>query len=194
MHHIYTTEAIIIKSLPIGEANKLYFLLTKDLGFVMATAQSVRLSKSKLKGHLETFCLVNISIVKGKSYWRITNVESILQNGVIKNHGKLSVLHNASVLLLRLIHGEEKNEHIFESVKSAYVFCRDIDLSLDELKSLEALVILRILHFLGYIKKIGALSIFSESINMTPEFLDDFSRVRKEAIIEINRALKETHL
>ena len=58
MHHIYTTKAIIIKSLPLGEANKIYFLLTKDLGFIKASAQGVRLDKSKLKGHLEDFSAI----------------------------------------------------------------------------------------------------------------------------------------
>lgn len=47
MHHIYTTKAIVIKSLPSGEANKIYFLLTHDLGFIKASAQGVRLGKSK---------------------------------------------------------------------------------------------------------------------------------------------------
>ena len=88
MHHIYTTEAIIIKSISMGEANRIYFLLTRDLGFIKATAQGVRLAKSKLKGHLLTFSLVKISVVKGKDLWRITSAESIVQNGVIRDHSK----------------------------------------------------------------------------------------------------------
>ncbi|MFA6227321.1 MAG: recombination protein O N-terminal domain-containing protein [Candidatus Paceibacterota bacterium] len=194
MHHIYTTEAIIVRSIPMGEANRLYFLLTRDLGFIKATAQGVRLAKSKLKGHLQVFSLTKVSVVKGKDLWRITNAEAIVQNGVIKNKGKLTVLFNASALLLRLVHGEEKNERLFECVESAYILCRDADLSPDELKSVETLTVLRIMHFLGYIKKAEGLTSFAEGTNLTPEILSDFSSKNKIAVSEINRALKETHL
>ncbi|MFA6430676.1 MAG: recombination protein O N-terminal domain-containing protein [Candidatus Paceibacterota bacterium] len=194
MHHIYTTEAILIKSVPIGEANRLYFLLTKDLGLIKATAQSVRSPKSKLNGHLQVFCLVKISVVKGKDIWRITSVESILQNGLIRHAGKLSVLHNISKLFLRLVHGEEKNEELFECIKSAYIICRDADLSHEELRLAEVLTVLRMMHFLGYIKKTEGLSAFSEKVNLTPEILENFSKNKKQAILEINNALKETHL
>ena len=194
MHHIYTTEAIVIKSMPMGEANRIYFLLTRDLGFIKATAQGVRLAKSKLKGHLLTFSLVKISVVKGKDLWRITSAESIVQNGVIRDYAKLSVLFNSSALLLRLIHGEEKNEKLFECVESTYIFCRDADPSHEDLKNTEILTVLRIMHFLGYIKKAEGLSIFAESTNLTPELLADFIPKSKAAVLEINRALKETHL
>jgi len=194
MHHIYTTEAIVIRSIPMGEANRLYFLLTRDLGFIKAAAQGVRLSKSKLKGHLQVFSLIKVSVVKGRDLWRITNAETIIQNGVIKDKGKLSVLFNSSALLLRLIHGEEKNEKLFECVESAYILCRDANLSIEELKNTEILTVLRIMHFLGYIKKAEGLSSFAEGTNLTPELLTDFSSKSKLAVFEINTALKETHL
>jgi recombinational DNA repair protein (RecF pathway) len=177
-----------------GEANRLYFLLTKDLGFIKAAAQGVRLSKSKLKGHLQTFSLIRVSVVKGKDLWRIISVESILQNGVIKNIGKLSVLHNASSLLLRLVHGEEKDDSLFECVKSAYVICRDTDLSDEELQNVEVLTVLRIMHFLGYIKKAEGISTFAESTDLTRERIVEFASHKKLAVSEINTALKETHL
>ena len=128
MHHIYTTKAIIVKSMPFGEANKIYFLLTKDLGFVKASAQGVRLDKSKLKGHLEDLSAISVSVVKGKEIWRITSTETIYQNSFIKQSGKLSVLKNIFSLLLRLLHGEEKNEGLFDSVYSFYIFLRKMNL------------------------------------------------------------------
>src|ERR1035437_4083782 len=103
MHHIYTTKAIIIKSVPIGEANKYYFLLTEDLGFIRASAQGVRLDKSKLKGHLQEFCLVKISLVKGKEVWRITGVETIERADLLKETNKLIAIKNIFSLLLRLL-------------------------------------------------------------------------------------------
>ena len=52
-HHVYTTPAYLIESTPSGEANKSYLLFTKDLGMIRATAQGVRLLKSKLRYSLQ---------------------------------------------------------------------------------------------------------------------------------------------
>ena len=48
MHHIYHTEGIILGSRNFGEAGKYYYLLTRDLGLVYASAQGVRKMSSKL--------------------------------------------------------------------------------------------------------------------------------------------------
>ena len=41
-HTIYNTEGFILKSLNFGEANKYFFIFTKDFGLIKAAAQSVR--------------------------------------------------------------------------------------------------------------------------------------------------------
>ncbi len=105
-NHIYTTKAFLMKSVSTGEANKIYFLFTADLGLVRATAQGIRLEKSKLKGHLQDLYFVNVSLVKGKDLWRIVSAEAIYQDLFLENKDKLFVLKSISSLLLRLIHGE----------------------------------------------------------------------------------------
>jgi DNA repair protein RecO (recombination protein O) len=194
MHHIYTTKAIIIRSIPIGEANKYYFLLTEDLGFVRATAQSVRLDKSKLKGHLQDFCFVKISLVKGKDIWRITSVETIERGNFLKNTNKLIAIKNIFFLLLRLLHGEEKNEELFLSVESFYNFLLKSELSLGNIKNLETITVLRILYHLGYFKKTFDLSDFVKDQKLSIEILNLFDSKKKNAILDINNALNETHL
>ncbi|MFA6797572.1 MAG: DNA repair protein RecO [Candidatus Paceibacterota bacterium] len=194
MHNIYTTKAIIIKSIPIGEANKLYFLLTNDLGFIKATAQGVRLAKSKLKSSLQDFYFANISLVRGKEIWRITSVQNIRQIKLIGSLDKVSVIKNIFALLLRLIHGEEKNENLFEYIESFYNFIFDNPLDEEELKDLETLIVLRILYNLGYFKKVEKFISYCDSSNISPLLLKDFNNIRKQAILEINLSLKETHL
>jgi DNA repair protein RecO len=194
MHHIYTTKAIIIKSFPIGEANKYYFLLTEDLGFVKASAQSVRLDKSKLKGHLQDFCFVSISLVKGKDIWRITSVETIECGDFINDINKLIAIKNIFSLLMRLLHGEEKNEPLFYSVESFYNFLLKNKLSLENIKNLETITVLRILYHLGYFKKSFDLSDFVKDYELSVEILDFFDDKKKMAISDINNALNETHL
>ncbi|MFA5934738.1 MAG: DNA repair protein RecO [Candidatus Paceibacterota bacterium] len=194
MHNIYTTKAIIIKSVPIGEANKLFFLLTKDLGFIKATAQGVRLAKSKLKYSLQDFYCANISLVRGKEIWRITSAQNTKQVKLVGNLDKIYVVKNIFSLLLRLIHGEEKNEKLFECVEEFYKFIFDSILSEEELKDLEILVVLRILHNLGYLKKMDSFDNYCNDNSIDIVMLKNFSLKRKQAILEINASLKETHL
>ena len=194
MHHIYTTKAIIIRSIPIGEANKYYFLLTQNLGFIRATAQGVRLDKSKLKGHLQDFCFVEISLVKGKDIWRITSVQTIEAGYFIKNTNKLIAIKNVFNLLTRLLHGEEKNEALFASIESFYNFLLKNDLNLENIKNLETITVLRILYHLGYFKKTFELSNFVKNHDASLGLLDIFKKNRQIAILDINDALNETHL
>ena len=194
MHNIYTTKAIIIKSIPIGEANKLYFLLTKDLGFIKATAQGVRLAKSKLKSSLQDFYCVNISLVRGKEIWRITSAQNTRQVKLVGNLDKISVVKNVFSLLLRLIHGEEKNEKLFECIDFFYNFIFDNTFNIENLKDLETLIVLRILYNLGYFKKTGDFVDYCSNSEITNLILENFSLKRKQAILEINTSLKETHL
>jgi recombinational DNA repair protein (RecF pathway) len=65
-YHVYTTEGIILKRTPFGEANILLHIFTKDLGLIIASARSARLSVSKLRTALQEGSFVIISCVKGK--------------------------------------------------------------------------------------------------------------------------------
>ncbi len=194
MHHIYITKAIIVKSVPIGEANKYYFLLTEDLGFIRASAQSVRLDKSKLKGHLQDFCFVEVSLVKGKNVWRITGVETLEHGDFINDINKLVAIKNIFSLLVRLLAGEEKNEPLFYSVESFYNFLLKNTLSQDNIKNLETITVLRILYHLGYFKKTFDLSDFVKDYELSVDILNLFDKNKKKAISDINNALNETHL
>ena len=115
MHHKYNTEAFILKSLHHKDADKIYFLFTEDFGLVRAVATGVRLQKSKLRYHLSDFNCLNVSLVRGKDYWRIVGAEhsdDFIKGGKIDKEisdffGKLFSL------LLRLVHGEEKNKELF---------------------------------------------------------------------------------
>lgn len=194
MHYIYTTKAIIIKSISIGEANKYYFLLTEDLGYIMASAQGVRLDKSKLKGHLQDFCFVSVSLVKGKVIWRITSVDTIEQGDFINDINKLIAIKNVFSLLIRLLHGEEKNEQLFFSLESFYNFLLKNKLSQDNIINLETITVLRVLYHLGYFKKSFDLIDFVKDNNLSVKELDIFNNFKKVAIFDINSALDETHL
>jgi len=217
MHRIYNTEAYVLKSLNFGEANKFFFLFTKDFGLIRASAQGIRHLKSKLRYSLQDFCYTKISLVRGREMWRITGAERIvnfchpresgdpeeseLDSRLRGNDSLIEVssenfliLSRIFSLLLRLLHGEEKNEKIFELLNSGMLFLKQEKVSKDLLGSFEALMALRILSALGYIGNLGDLNKFVESPYWDSLLLEEMSLLRIKAVEEINKSLKETHL
>ena len=190
-HTIYTTEGFILKSINFGEANKYFFIFTKDFGLIKAAAQSVRHLKSKLRYNLEDFSFGQISIVRGREIWRITSAEKSFD---FKEVEKFLLISRIFSLLLRLLHGEEKNDLLFNSLKAGFSFLVSNDLTEQDLANFECIMALRILSSLGYIGKMGDFDQFTVSPYFTPELIMAMSALKTQAILEINKSLKETHL
>ena len=197
-HGIYTTEGFILKSVNFGEANKYFFIFTKDFGLIKAAAQSVRHLKSKLRYGLEDFSLAQVSLVRGREIWRLTSAEKKFSLEIFKEGGnseKFLILSRIFSLLLRLLHGEEKNDRLFESVKEGMHFLgKKSDLTEEDLASFECIMALRILSVLGYIGQLGDFDQFISSPYFTVELLAKMSALKTRAILEINKSLRETHL
>jgi len=184
MHHLYTTPSFIIYSSPYGESGKFLLLFTKDFGMIGATAQGIRLIQSKLRYHTQDYSFSNISIVRGKDIWRITGAEA-------HDSIKPSSLHIKILKLLkRLLHGEEKNEKLFDIVELLYTFSideKDFDI-------VEYLTVLRILYTLGYIRNTEKLEGFLVDCQISDEILEKVKSSKSHIIQIINSALKESQL
>ena len=180
-----------MKSTNIGEANKFFYIFTAEFGLVKATAQSVRHLKSKLRFSLEDYSFGLVSLVRGREIWRITSAEKKIK---IKETEKFLLISRIFSLLLRLLHGEEKNEYLFESLRAGYIFLAENSLTADELANFECILALRILSALGYIGKLGEFDQFTTSPYFTMEILTKMSALKTRAIFEINKSLEETHL
>ena len=162
-HHIYTTPGFVVDSYPNGESGKFIYIFTRDLGMVAGVATGIRLSQSKLRYHAQDFSLSNFSLVRGKEVWRIVGAESIAAD----TPPTLSPLFvRVLKILRRLIPGEEKNEILFETILSAYYH-----LASDQShhQNVEYIIMLRILHQLGYIRKVATLEVFLTDHSFTPE-------------------------
>lgn len=70
---MYSTEAIVLKRIDIGEADQLFSMYTKEFGKIRARAQGIKKEAAKLKGHLEPLSRAHISFVIGKSGERLTH-------------------------------------------------------------------------------------------------------------------------
>ncbi len=195
MHHIHHTNALIISSRPHGEASKVFTLFTRELGLIKAVAQSVRLSRSRLRYTLQDFSYAKVDLVRGRDTWRITSATAVTSFSHIRSSFRgARIIGNVSKLLDRLVQGEEVvSEIIFDDILSAYSIL-DVPNSEDRLYEVtELCLVLRVLKHLGYISDSESVGQYT---NDAFTFSDvDYSRFDKKTIIfEINRALRESHL
>jgi recombinational DNA repair protein (RecF pathway) len=200
MYSVTTTSGFVIESRPSGEAGKILSIFTRDLGLVRASAQGIRLEKSKLRYHAQEYSLGEFSFVRGKEVWRLTNA-SRAESFVHLRQPSKELVARIALLLRRLLHGEEPHPELFEQAESFLFFLQEADmLSSEHMKTLESLIVYRILLALGYVgidKKIDP-RIPAHGGGSHPEmsvfFLDEIAGQRPSMNAHINKALKESHL
>lgn len=202
MHKIYNTEGIILSTGDIGEANKFITIFSEQYGLISATAQSVREIKSKLKHGLQKFTVANISMVRGREVWRITNVEykQNLYYELKEDKIKLKAMISILVLIQKLLAGEKYNERLYKIIRKSISFLKKNDLTKEEISDFENIVIIRVLHNLGYFdenKKVGGSGVYKiimSTSSWNKELLGDIRSLNGEIIKDINESLAHTHL
>ena len=163
-YHIYTTKGIVLSERAVGEADRIYTILTRDLGKLQAQAIGVRKGVSKMRGSIEPFSLANISFVKGKNYWRLTSAESIQKIPALPS------ITNPFSLIEKLIQGEDPHPELFDVVEQ-FILSPE---SRDEM--FEIHLVSQILFHLGYLKKA------------------DLGLDKKSLIKAINNGIQSSHL
>ena len=73
----YQTEAIIIKKIKLGEADRYLTLYTPHLGKVQGVAKGVRRPRSKMAGHLELLTHSTVSLARGRNLDTVTGSQTI---------------------------------------------------------------------------------------------------------------------
>lgn len=81
----YQTEAVIIKKVKLGEADRILTLYTPDLGKIRAVARGIRRPKSKLAGHLELLTHSLVSFARGHNLDVIIGSQTINSFLALKN-------------------------------------------------------------------------------------------------------------
>ncbi len=192
MHKIFITEGIALSKRAAGESNSSISVLTRDMGLLRASAQSARVSKSKLRYGLEPMTRGTFSFVEGKRGWRLV--------GIIDAKREFSAHASAraaagriSKLLTRLIHGEEVSSALFEAVTDGFsLFARASQK--EEIESVECVLVLRILHLLGYLPKSAELAPFINDGALSLEMASEAAERRSSLIKAINESLQATGL
>lgn len=198
-YHIYKTEGVVLGGYEKSEASKALYIFTRDFGLILASAQSIRALKSKLRYALQGLSYAYVDLVKGKGGWRVVNARDRGSFLKIKSdqddaRERCSVMARVSILLRRLLKGEEENKVLFDEVVQALSFLQKTPLNKKELFSAEVVIVMRILSALGYWGDNDALAPFVGSNALTQETIQALGEVRPIAIREINKSLKETQL
>ena len=71
----YREEAVVLRKLDYGEADRIYTLLTKDHGKIGALARGVRKTSSKLASALEVYSQIDVQLAHGRNLDVIAQVE-----------------------------------------------------------------------------------------------------------------------
>lgn len=95
-------------------------------------------------------------------------------------------------LLKKLLPGTEPNEPLFGNFLHGLSMLENGKTS-EELRDIEAIIVLRILDNLGYIGGDDALLVLTKSPFET-ELILEAAKNRRKILSEINKALRETHL
>lgn len=117
----YRTEAIVLKRINFGEADKLLTLYSKHLGKLRLLAKGIRKTKSRKGGNLELFNYVKIYVAKGRNLDLITEVELIQSfKDWRKNLRRVAEAYHLVELVERLTAEEAENQAVFKLLIEAF--------------------------------------------------------------------------
>jgi DNA repair protein RecO (recombination protein O) len=151
----YKTEAIVLRSMRFGEADRVLHLYTLDRGRVGAVAKGIRRTKSRFGGRLEPMSHVELVLHEGRGELQtITGVQLVRSHSAARDgHYRLSVGFVGLEAVLKLFPEQEENDRAFSAL------ARFLDL-LDEVEArdgrpaLDPLVLafqLKLLWLAGYL-------------------------------------------
>jgi DNA repair protein RecO (recombination protein O) len=114
----YKTEAVVLRSFRLGEADRVLHLYTLDRGRVGAVAKGVRKTKSRFGARLEPLSHVDLMLHQGSGELQtVTGVELVRPHSAAReDYYRLSVGLIGAEAMLRLFTEQEANERAFTAL------------------------------------------------------------------------------
>jgi DNA repair protein RecO (recombination protein O) len=81
----FRVEAVVLRHMDWGEADRLLWLFTRELGKVRVVAKGVRKLHSRKAGHLEPFTRVVILLARGREMMIVTQAEAVDTFPLLRN-------------------------------------------------------------------------------------------------------------
>lgn len=189
MHHKYQTEGLVISGVGSGERSRKIWLFGREVGLVVGKVQAGRALQSKLRGAVQDFTMGTFSLVRGKSEWKVVGARASgnIFESVRSEPEKIKVAASILNLIKKLVEEGRETHELFDAVKDFITHLPDIPLQ--ELKSAECLILLRILHKLGFLRADPDLVICLEEKGITQTALTTVQTHKQKTIQLINESL-----
>jgi DNA repair protein RecO (recombination protein O) len=114
MSRTYKATGINLKSMPLGEADKLVTILTPEFGLIRAVAPGARKQNSKLGGRSGLFVVNELLLAKGRSLDKITQAETLESYpGLSKDLSKLAASQYLAELVLCHALSDQPQEQLY---------------------------------------------------------------------------------
>ncbi len=193
-HHVYETDAIIIRTIGVGEGSQLVACYTSTHGMLYVQTRSSREERSKMRYALSPFSKVRTLLVRGAGTWRLRGIDQIDGSLFDLTRGQQRTLGARLMWVTqRLVHGEGANSQLFGALWDAHHILMHHKLSPLQLSSLERITLVKILAALGYATLPPQfLPTITSSISI--DHLHIPSHLEKLYTQIINTAFKESHL
>ena len=188
-HAVHTTPAVVLGSTDVQDANRLFWLLTEELGLVFASARSVREEVSKLRYSLNDLMYTRISLVRGRGLWRVTGAEIIESEKL--HTSAAEVFGRIATLCRRVVPTDEENPEVFRVVCAA----REALVSgLYDEELVEQVTVARVLYHVGYLSCIPAYDGVVNVLLVNKDVLTQAVSISSELVLDINKGLLESQL
>ncbi len=126
-------NAIILKKQPFEEADELITLFTEDNGKVRCLAKSSKLPKSKLAHALHQASLIQVTFARSAKLAKLIHAHTIeLYPNLRSDADRVNNWFVAAELVLKATADEQKNEPLFELLRSYLYFLNQQELTAEQ--------------------------------------------------------------
>jgi recombinational DNA repair protein (RecF pathway) len=203
MYHKHHTKGIVISGQIQGD-NRFINIFTENFGLIFAKVQGATSTHSKLRAGVQDFSFGEFSLISGKTGWKVVGAtpQKNLFEIFRSDKNKLKIVCNILNLIKKLISEEVRNTNhsVFAVVSNFFIFLenskgvfemsRSQKTPFDEVALAECLVLLRILHTLGFLRHDPELSLPVNSSEIISDHLNQIAPRRSHIISLINESLK----
>lgn len=117
MSQTYRATGINLKSIPLGESDRILTILTREFGLIRAVAPGARKPKSKLGGRSELFVVNDLLLSHGRSLDKVSQAESIESYPRLsRDLAKLTVSQYWAEIILYQTPSHEPNLALFDLI------------------------------------------------------------------------------
>ena len=110
----YRTEAVVLRTYKLGEADRIVVLLTRSHGQVRAVAKGVRRTSSKFGSRLEPFMVVDVQLARGRTFDIVTQAQTVgaYGHGIAADYGRYTAAAAIAETAERLTDSDNESANV----------------------------------------------------------------------------------